>query len=152
MRTLILAAAAVALLGAPAYAAPKKAENATAPAAANTTAPAPKMSKKAKAAAAKAAAMTPAPATTAKPVPMAAAKPATMPMMASKPAATPMASAKPVAAPAVKGGGMKACAAAWDKFTPDQKAAYAAKAKGQTSKSGRALSGYNVYTGECMKK
>jgi hypothetical protein len=139
MRHLILAVAAVALIGAPAYAAPKKAANIMTPAATNTTAPATpvKKTKKAKVSAMSAAA----PTTTSAP----AAKPAPMPMMAPKPAAAP-------AAAAAKGGGMKACAAAWDKFTPDQKAAYAAKAKGQKSKSGKALSGYNVYTGECMKK
>ncbi len=157
MRKLILAVAAVALIGAPAYAAPKKAENTVA--AANTTAPAktkaaPKYDCTKKGNANKAACKTVAAAPPAAPAPMAKPAPAVAP--APKPTAMTAAKPAPMAAPAAaattKGGGMKACAAAWDKFSADQKAAYTTKAKGQKSKNGKALSGYNVYTGECMKK
>jgi hypothetical protein len=148
MRNLILAVAAVALIGAPAYAAPTKAANAVA--AANTTSPAktkaaPKYDCTKKGNANKAACKTVAAAPA--PMPMAKPAPAAAPAPVAKPAPSAMAAATPA-----KGGGMKACAAAWDKFSADQKAAYTAKAKGQKSKSGKALSGYNVYTGECMKK
>jgi hypothetical protein len=51
-----------------------------------------------------------------------------------------------------KGGSMKACAAQWDKLSDTQKAAYKTQAGGMKSKKGGKLSGYNVFTGECMKK
>lgn len=50
------------------------------------------------------------------------------------------------------GGSMKACAAQWNALPDAQKAAYKTQASGMKSKSGRSLSGYNVFTGECLKK
>ena len=50
------------------------------------------------------------------------------------------------------GGTMKACASQWDALSATQKAAYKTQATGMKSKKGGSLSGYNVFTGECMKK
>ena len=155
MRTLILAAAALALVGAPAYAAPKKTANT--PAAANTTAPAatPKKSKKTKAAPA---ATPAAPAAKPAPAPMMAMKPSTPAAVPAKAAPAPMTAMKPAttastAKPATaQGNKMKACASQWDGLSADQKAAYKTKATGQKGKSGKALSGYNVFSSECLKK
>lgn len=152
MRKLILAAAALTLLAAPALAAPKaeaKAErhyDCTKKGNAN----------KAECKAAAATAATPAtpakPATPAAPAakPAVAATPAT-PAKAATPAA-PAAAAK--AAPAANAGehSLKACAKVWDGYTQAQKDAYKAKAEGKLSAKGHKLSGYNVFTSECMKK
>jgi hypothetical protein len=143
MRNLILAAAAVALIAAPAGFA----------SAAEKKAPTYDCTKKGNAnkAACKTVAAAPAPVAAAAPM----AKPAA-PMVAAKPVAAP--AAKPVAAAAaaaptpVKGGGMKACATQWNGYTQAQKDAYKAKAEGKLSAKGHKLSGYNVFTGECMKK
>jgi hypothetical protein len=51
-----------------------------------------------------------------------------------------------------KGGTMKACATQWDSLSPTQKGVYNTQATTMKSKSGGKLSGYNVFTGECMKK
>jgi hypothetical protein len=50
------------------------------------------------------------------------------------------------------GGTMKMCASQWDALSATQKAAYKTQAAGMKSKKGGSLSGYNVFTGECMKK
>jgi hypothetical protein len=50
------------------------------------------------------------------------------------------------------GSTMKDCAAQWDKLTDTQKGAYKTQATTMKSKKGGKLSGYNVFTGECMKK
>jgi hypothetical protein len=50
------------------------------------------------------------------------------------------------------GGTMKACAAQWDALSATQKAAYKTQATGMKSKKGGSLTGYNVFTGECLKK
>ena len=47
---------------------------------------------------------------------------------------------------------MKACATQWNGYTQAQKDAYKAKAEGKLSAKGHKLSGYNVFTAECMKK
>lgn len=46
---------------------------------------------------------------------------------------------------------LKTCAAKWKGYTQAEKDAYKTKAEGKTGKSGRKLSGYNVFTSECMK-
>ena len=51
-----------------------------------------------------------------------------------------------------KGGTMKACASQWDSLSPTQKGVYNTQATTMKSKKGGKLSGYNVFTGECMKK
>ena len=51
-----------------------------------------------------------------------------------------------------KGGTMKACAAQWDALSDTQKGVYKTQATTMKSKKGNKLSGYNVFTGECMKK
>ncbi len=47
---------------------------------------------------------------------------------------------------------MSACAAKWTAMSAADKGKYNDKAKGMKSKKGGTLSGYNVWTGECMKK
>jgi hypothetical protein len=67
--------------------------------------------------------------------------------------AAPAAGAKPKSAAQVAAGDkMKACAKTWDSMSPADKDKYNTKAKGMKSKKGNTLSGYNVWTGECMKK
>ncbi len=57
------------------------------------------------------------------------------------------------AAPAAKGTSkMSQCAAKWNGMTTAQKDGYKEKAKGMKSKKGGSMSGYNAWTGECMKK
>ena len=51
-----------------------------------------------------------------------------------------------------KGGTMKACASQWDSLSANQKGVYNTQATTMKSKKGGKLSGYNVFTGECMKK
>ncbi len=46
---------------------------------------------------------------------------------------------------------MATCAAQWKALGPGQ-AAYNTKAKTMKSKKGNAMSGYNAFTAECMKK
>ena len=61
--------------------------------------------------------------------------------------------ASPVlAAPAKGPTKMGACAAKWTAMNSSDKGRYNDKAKGMKSKKGNSLSGYNVWTGECMKK
>ncbi len=64
-----------------------------------------------------------------------------------------------LAGPAFAAGGaadggptLKTCSVKWKGFSQSEKDAYKTKAEGKTSKSGRKLSGYNVFTSECMKK
>jgi hypothetical protein len=132
MRMLILAAAGAALIAAPAMA---KTYDCTKPGNANKA--------QCKAAAASAA-------STVKPT-------------AAGPAATTTAAApvklfgKPATATVkttttASGGTMKACAAQWDALSDTQKAAYKTQGEGMKSKNGNKLSGYNVFTGQCMKK
>ena len=47
---------------------------------------------------------------------------------------------------------MGQCAAKWSAMNAADKGRYNDKAKGMKSKKGGSLSGYNVWTGECMKK
>lgn len=47
---------------------------------------------------------------------------------------------------------MSGCAAQWKAMSAGDKGKYNDKAKGMKSKKGGSLSGYNVWTGECMKK
>jgi len=56
------------------------------------------------------------------------------------------------AATAGDGPSLKTCSVKWKGYSQAEKDAYKAKAEGKTSKSGRKLSGYNVFTSECMKK
>ncbi len=62
--------------------------------------------------------------------------------------------AAPAFAAATTGDGpsLKTCSVKWKGYSQSEKDAYKAKAEGKTSKSGRKLSGYNVFTSECMKK
>ena len=55
------------------------------------------------------------------------------------------------AADGVAGPSIKTCSAKWRGFTDAEKDAYKAKAEGKVGKTGRKLSGYNVFTSECMK-
>ncbi len=64
-------------------------------------------------------------------------------------AAAPLAHA---AAPAAGPGKMKTCAGEWKAMSAADKAKYDDKAKGMKSKKGGKVSGYNAWTGECMKK
>lgn len=67
-------------------------------------------------------------------------------------AATLLAGPAMAAAPSSDGPSLKTCAAKWKGFSQSEKDAYKSKAEGKTSKSGRKLSGYNVFTSECFKK
>ncbi len=135
MRKLILAAAALAIVTAPGLALAKnydctKAGNAN--------------KAQCKAAAATAAAtVTPAGAAV-----VTTAQPAKKPLFGKKPAAT----ITTATATTAGGSTMKACAARWDALSDAQKGAYKTQATGMKSKKGGKLSGYNVFTGECMKK
>jgi hypothetical protein len=51
-----------------------------------------------------------------------------------------------------KGGTLKVCGAQWDALSANQKGVYNTQATTMKSKKGGKLSGYNVFTGECMKK
>ena len=64
------------------------------------------------------------------------------------------AAAPPAAAPAKAKGTskMSTCAAQWKAMGPADKGKYNDRAKTMKSKKGNAMSGYNVWTGECMKK
>ena len=80
-------------------------------------------------------------------------------LAAKKPAPPPPAAAAPgAAAPApakakTKGTSkMGDCAHQWSAMNAADKGKYNDKAKGMKSKKGGSLSGYNVWTGECMKK
>jgi len=134
MRKLILAAAALALMAAPGLALAKN-YDCTKPGNAN------KAQCKAQAAAA---------ASTVKNTPAgpAATMTASAPAKLSGKPATSMVKTTTTAA----GGTMKACATQWDALSPTQKDAYKKQAEGMKSKKGGKLSGYNVFTGECMKK
>ncbi len=58
-----------------------------------------------------------------------------------------------LAAASGDGPSLKSCSAKWKGFSAAEKDAYKAKSVGKTSsKTGRKLSGYNVFTSECMKK
>ena len=56
------------------------------------------------------------------------------------------------AAPAKGNSKMSQCAAKWNAMSPGQKDGYKEKAKSMKSKKGGSMSGYNAWTGECMKK
>jgi hypothetical protein len=47
---------------------------------------------------------------------------------------------------------MKACGAEWTAMSPDQKAAYNSQATTMKSKSGGRLTGYNVFSSQCLRK
>lgn len=55
-------------------------------------------------------------------------------------------------APGAKPSKMSACAGQWKAMSPGDKGRYNDRAKTMKSKKGGKLSGYNVWTGECMKK
>ena len=85
------------------------------------------------------------------------------PALAAPPAAAtpatpakPVATAKPAAATAAakpKGESkMAKCAAEWKAMGDKGHVAYNDKAKSMKSKKGNKLSGYNAFTGECMKR
>jgi hypothetical protein len=81
------------------------------------------------------------------------------PALAAKKAAAAPAAPGAVAAPAAaapansKGTSkMAACAAQWKALGDKGQQAYKDKSKGMKSKKGNPLSGYNVWTAECMKK
>lgn len=77
---------------------------------------------------------------------------AAAPAVAAKkvaPAAAPGAPAPVKAAGTSK---MGACAHQWSAMNAADKGKYNDKAKGMKSKKGGSVSGYNVWTGECMKK
>ncbi len=145
MRHLVLAAAAATLIAAPGFA------FAAAAPAKEKAAPHYDCTKKGNAnkAACKTAATTPtaAPAAVAAAPMTKAAPPKAAPMAKNAPAATAAMAPTPV-----KGGGLKACATQWDGYSQAQKDAYKAKAEGKLSAKGHKLSGYNVFTSECMKK
>ena len=65
-------------------------------------------------------------------------------------AAEKAAAAKPAASKGTSK--MSGCAAQWKAMSAADKGKYNDKAKGMKSKKGNSLSGYNVWTGECMKK
>jgi hypothetical protein len=46
---------------------------------------------------------------------------------------------------------IRSCSAKWRGFTDAEKDAWKAKAEGKTGRTGRKLSGYNVFTSDCMK-
>ena len=50
------------------------------------------------------------------------------------------------------GSKMKGCASQWKAMSAGDKGKYSDRAKGMKSKKGGSVSGYNVWTGECMKK
>lgn len=56
------------------------------------------------------------------------------------------------AAPAKGPSKMSGCAAKWSSMSASEKGRYNDRAKGMKSAKGGKLSGYNVWTGECMKK
>jgi hypothetical protein len=144
MRKLILAVSAAALIAAPGLT-----FAATAPASAPTkTAPKYDCTKKgnAKKAACKAAAV-PAASTTMAGAPAATTTATTPAKLAGQPATAVIKTTTTAA-----GGNMKACATQWDALSATQKDAYKTQATGMKSKSGGKLSGYNVFTGECLKK
>ncbi|MBE7219712.1 MAG: hypothetical protein INR64_14665 [Caulobacteraceae bacterium] len=62
------------------------------------------------------------------------------------------ATAAPPAAGAKPASKMSGCASQWKAMSAADKGKYNDKAKGMKSKKGNSLSGYNVWTGECMKK
>lgn len=70
--------------------------------------------------------------------------------LASAPLAAAYAAAP--AAPAAGTSKMKTCAGEWRAMSPADKGRYNDKAKGMKSKKGGKVSGYNAWTGECMKK
>ena len=73
----------------------------------------------------------------------------------AKAAATPATStAGPATASAKRKGNSKMgqCAAQWKALGKDGQQKYDDMAKTRKSKKGNAVSGYNVWTGECMKK
>ncbi len=71
------------------------------------------------------------------------------PALTTSAAAAPPASAKPATKGTSK---MSACAGQWRGMSAGDKGKYNDKAKGMKSKKGGSLSGYNVWTSECMKK
>jgi len=135
MRKLILAAAALAILTAPGLASAKN-YDCTKPGNANKA--------QCKAAVATAAATT----TTSGAAVITTTQPAKKPLFGKKPDATTTTTTATTAG----GGTMKACAAQWDKLSDTQKGAYKTQAATMKSKKGGKLSGYNAFTGECMKK
>ena len=146
MRNLILAAAAVALLAAPAYATKKN--DADAPAATTEkTKAAPKYDCTKKGNANKAACKDA----------VAAAAPAATPAPVAKPApATPAAKPTPTAAAApTKAAGtskMSICAKQWHTLTDAQKADWKTKGAAMKSKKGKPLNDYQAFSSDCMKK
>ena len=160
MRQLILAAAALSLLAAPAFAASKKAET-------NTATPKAERhydcSKKGNAnkAECKAAATAATPATPAKPATPAtpAVKPATpaTPAKAAK-AATPASKSDTATgktrstAQLANDNKMKACGQQWDKMSEAQKADWKTKGEKFKDKNGKAYTGWIAFSVECRKK
>lgn len=59
--------------------------------------------------------------------------------------------AGPAGAAAKAGSRMGDCAHKWSAMSAGEKGKYNDRAKGMKSKKGNSLSGYNVWTGECMK-
>lgn len=74
--------------------------------------------------------------------------------IAAKPVPAMSAPAKPTtAAPKAKGTSkMATCAAQWKAMGDKGQATYKERAKTMKSKKGGKMSGYNAFTGECMKK
>ncbi len=70
-------------------------------------------------------------------------------------AAPALALALAFTAPALAAGApsrMKVCGGKWSAMSAAEKGRYNDRAKGMKSKKGNSLSGYNVWTGECMRK
>jgi opacity protein-like surface antigen len=63
-------------------------------------------------------------------------------------ATKPMAAKTPAAAPGTNR--MAVCGAKWSALGASGQATYDAQAKGQKGKSGRALSGYNLFSKSCL--
>jgi hypothetical protein len=140
MKKLVLVAAAIAVMASPGFALAKTAPKY------DCTKPG-----NAKKAACKAAAVASAATTTASTPPAAVlttSQPAKKPLLGKAPDAT----TTTTTATTAKGSTMKECATQWDALSPAQKDAYKTQATGMKSKKGGKLSGYNVFTGECLKK
>jgi hypothetical protein len=75
--------------------------------------------------------------------------PAAVPARA--PAAGP-AAAPAALAPSGSGGNMKVCGAQWSAMSQTQKDGYNAQAATMKSKSGGRLTGYNLFSSQCLRK
>ena len=77
---------------------------------------------------------------------------AAAPASAAKKAAPAAAPSAPAPAKAKGTSKMSVCGGQWTAMSAADKGKYNDRAKGMKSKKGGSVSGYNVWTGECMKK